>query len=233
MKKRINVINAQDFKRPDGSWGKFWTEYNEDGVQLQMHTRSCVLWNNMNGRCRQGGAAQADRLSYGGCENHFESYDAFTDWCQDQYGYLNKNPQGTFWSLDKDILIHGNKIYSPETCMFVPLSANNVLLGSDKTRGDDPIGVKLHIQGSCVKYMAACRKRDGTNYVGVFYTPEEAHQAWQLAKIARLWEEALDVVDHHKLYNALMVHIERIQNDYDNGRETKVEWWTTRGLTIH
>lgn len=230
--KAINVMNVPDFKRSDGSWGKFYTDY--DGEQrLQMHTRACVLWNNMVNRSREDSAQRKNNTSYVQVENHFESYDMFTDWCQDQYGYLNKNPHGTFWSLDKDILVPGNRIYSPDTCMFVPLSVNNVLLGSDKTRGDDPIGAKLHVQGNCVKYMASCRQRTGTSYIGVFLTPEEAHAAWQLAKIERLWEEALDVTDHTKLYSALMVHIERIQNDYDNGRETKVEWWTTRGLTIH
>lgn len=229
--KQINILNVPDFKRPDGSWGKFYSEASEEG-RLQMHTRSCVLWNNVNNRCRKGSAQQRNKINYSEASNEFLNYDHFTDWCQDQYGYLEKNPNGTFWSLDKDILFHNNKVYSPETCMFVPQVVNNLLVASDLCRGDLPVGVCLHVQGKCVKFMAGCRKRDGSNYIGVFYTPEEAHRAWQKAKIARLWEEANDVEDHEKLYGALMLHINRIQSDYDDGRETKVEWWTVRDLTI-
>ena len=230
--KANHVLNVSDFKRPDGSWGKFYTTH-EDGKILSNHTRSCVLWNNMTNRCRENSAQRKNNTSYIQVENHFESFDLFTDWCQEEYGYLNKNPHGTFWSLDKDILVPGNRIYSPDTCMFIPLTANNVLLGSDKTRGGSAIGVREHIQGNCVKWMASCRQRDGSSYLGVFFTEAEAHAAWQKSKISRLWEEASEVEDHEKLYTALMVHIDRIQSDYDNGRETKVEWWTARGLTLH
>lgn len=34
------------------------------------------------------------------------------------------------WALDKDILVKGNKVYSPETCCFVPPHINTVLTGT-------------------------------------------------------------------------------------------------------
>lgn len=34
------------------------------------------------------------------------------------------------WELDKDILVKGNKVYSPETCCFVPPHINTVLTGT-------------------------------------------------------------------------------------------------------
>lgn len=219
----VNILNVPDYKKPDGTWGKYYTQYREDGVRLQNHTRASVLWNNLQSRCRTGSAQQRNNVCYTICENRFENYDKFTDWCQDQYGYMNKNPSGTFWSLDKDVLLHGNRVYSPDTCLFIPQHVNNVLVGSDKTRGDFPIGVSEHIQGSCVRYMAGCRKRDGSNYLGVYLTAIEAHRAWQEAKIERILEEAEDHRQHTKLFDALLRHAERIQDDLYNNRETKVK----------
>ena len=44
--------------------------------------------------------------------------------------------------LDKDILFHGNKIYSPETCLIVPERINKLFTKSTKSRGEYPIGVR-------------------------------------------------------------------------------------------
>lgn len=220
--KVIHVMNVPDFRREDGSWGKFYSEKTAE-ARLQMHSRAAVLWNNLKARCREGSAIQKNNICYTICENHFKGYEEFTDWCQDQYGYMNKNSYGTFWSLDKDVLFHGNKIYSPDTCMFIPQSVNNVLVGSDKSRGEYPIGVHQQIQYKAIRYAAACRQRDGSSYLGVYRTPIEAHRAWQLAKIQRILEEADLYRDHTKLFEALHLHADRIQNDYDNHTETKVE----------
>ena len=43
--------------------------------------------------------------------------------------------------LDKDILVKGNKIYSPDTCCFVPQEINSLFTKCDSKRGLLPIGV--------------------------------------------------------------------------------------------
>jgi hypothetical protein len=230
--KTINVLNVPDFRKPDGSWGKFYSEVTDDDCRLSMHTRAAVLWNNLKSRCREGSAQRKNSTSYVQIENHFDNYDVFTEWCQGQYGYMNKSASGIYWNLDKDLLHHGNKIYSPDTCMFIPLSVNTVMMASDVCRGKFPVGVQPHYQVKKTRYTATCRRRDGSGYVGIYDTPEEAHKAWQLAKVDRILEEASDHPEHIKMYEALMWHIDRIRNDYENDRETKVEWWTDRGLTI-
>lgn len=50
------------------------------------------------------------------------------------------------WVLDKDILVKGNKHYSPETCAFVPVEINTFFGGAVKAHSankDLPIGVCL------------------------------------------------------------------------------------------
>ena len=45
--------------------------------------------------------------------------------------------------LDKDIIVPGNKLYSPETCAFVLPATNSFVIACDARRGDYPIGVSL------------------------------------------------------------------------------------------
>lgn len=40
--------------------------------------------------------------------------------------YENYKPHMEGWHLDKDILVKGNKLYSPETCIFIPNELNCV-----------------------------------------------------------------------------------------------------------
>lgn len=83
------------------------------------------------------------------------------------------------WALDKDILVKGNKIYSPETCCFVPQEVNNLFTKSNSKRGDYPIGVYEY---KSVKYKALIRKNDKLIYLGLYNTPEEAFQAYKIEK---------------------------------------------------
>lgn len=96
--------------------------------------------------------------------------------------------------LDKDILFMGNKIYSPETCVFISSVVNSFVIECNTTRGDWPIGVYWHI--GTQKFMAYCRnpltkKRE---HLGMFTCPNEAHNAWLTRKLqlAKLLAEEQD-----------------------------------------
>ena len=43
---------------------------------------------------------------------------------------VQQNSEGRY--LDKDILVRGNKLYSPDTCLFVPQEINNLLTVQNK-----------------------------------------------------------------------------------------------------
>ena len=84
--------------------------------------------------------------------------------------------------LDKDIIVPGSKLYSPETCAFVLKATNNFVTARDARRGDYPIGV--HLLKRTGKYRAYCRNpfTGEKEHLGYFLTPEEAHEAWRKRK---------------------------------------------------
>ncbi len=85
-------------------------------------------------------------------------------------------------SLDKDIIVPGNKLYSPGTCAFVLKATNLFVTARDASRGAYPIGVDLskHIG----KYRAQCQNpfTEKNENLGYFSTQEEAHEAWRKRK---------------------------------------------------
>jgi len=108
------------------------------------------------------------------------------------------------WQLDKDILQKGNKLYSKDNCCFVPAEVNNLLIKSDNSRGEYPIGVYFHkATGKFVAQLAINGKR---KHLGLFTTPEEAFQVYKLAKeayikvVAHKWKHLLD----NRVFQALM-----------------------------
>ena len=79
--------------------------------------------------------------------------------------------------LDKDILNKGNKIYSRDTCIFVPQRIDSLFTKSDKTRGKDPIGMSLTPSDN---YLVYCNNGYGKNvYLGTYPTKEEAFKIYK------------------------------------------------------
>lgn len=98
-------------------------------------------------------------------------------------------------NLDKDLLIKGNKIYSPETCLFLPASLNTLLINCKKRRGQLPVGVDYRPERG--KYRAKLNKNKKIVCVGYFKTPIEAFNAYKEAKeshircLAEEWKNSI------------------------------------------
>jgi hypothetical protein len=141
------------------------------------------------------------RLSYKGCSvsDNFKYFPYFKEWCTKQVGFGIKG-----WCLDKDILIKGNKEYSPETCCFVPPKVNTLILNRKALRGDTPIGV--HFNKTQNKYQANCQVNGKLAFLGYYKTVEEAFNAYKKAKeayIKEVAEEWKDQIDP-RVYEALI-----------------------------
>ena len=84
--------------------------------------------------------------------------------------------------IDKDLIIPGNKLYSPETCVFVSGGINNFILDNKMVARRYPIGLCLH--KSSGKLVAQCKQLDGkSRTLGYFSDPMLAHKAWLSEKV--------------------------------------------------
>ena len=96
-------------------------------------------------------------------------------------------------SLDKDILIKGNKVYRPEACCLVPHHVNTLFTKRNKDRGDYPIGV--YYDKTTKNYGASVSRVKNGKYryksFGNYPTPEEAfYSGYKPAKEMQIKEIA-------------------------------------------
>ena len=82
--------------------------------------------------------------------------------------------------LDKDILVEGNKVYSPATCCFVSHRVNSFFLDCKKNRGNCPIGVSYDKYHKRYKSYISINKR--RKHLGYFNDYIEAANTWLTAK---------------------------------------------------
>ena len=143
------------------------------------HIKIYNTWNSMLKRCYYE-KYQEKQPTYIGCtvEESWHNFQVFAEW-------YDKNYIEDF-ALDKDILSKGNKVYSPETCCFVPKIINNLFTGIRLNRGKYPIGVSKN--GN--KFRAELNINGEHFILGTFDTPEEAFKAYKVAKEAHLKEMA-------------------------------------------
>lgn len=178
-------------------------DYPTYGGEKQLKEYS--LWCSMLFRCTD--KHWASRPTYIGttCAENFKSYTFFYGWCQTQIGFNLKDENGRGWHLDKDILTRGNKVYSEDTCVFVPQRINLLLTKREASRGEYPVGVYWNTGNR--KYIARCScGASKMTYLGSFNTPQEAFLAYKTFKEALIKEVANEYKEQldSRVYQALM-----------------------------
>ena len=162
---------------------------------MESNTKAHRAWQSMLSRCYSK-SYRSKFTSYIGCKvcDEWLTFSNFKKWFEEHY------VEG--WEIDKDILVKGNKVYSPETCCFVPLEINRLLTKAKKRRGKYPIGVSKHYNS----FVAYCQQGQRRERLGKFNTPEEAFFAYKKAKentIQTVAEKYKDKIEE-KVYNALV-----------------------------
>lgn len=146
------------------------------------------------------------------CEEWF-LFENFYEWLHSQENF-NKWYQGERWAVDKDILVKGNKIYSPETCCLVPINVNQLF---KKRFGDAPICIDLQINISKIENKFQIKYQNPfTNKTEYFTSYNDIESALQTCKT--------NVVEHEfKEYKINKENnIKRIaQEEYDKCNITK------------
>lgn len=120
---------------------------------------------------------QSGNMTYDGCSvcKEWLTFSNFKRWMEAQ------DWQGK--ELDKDILVKGNKIYSPETCVFVSGNVNSFVIEKPMKNGGFKTGVSFHISNK--RFQAQCRNpfTGKIEHIGYFDNEDGAHSAWKKRKM--------------------------------------------------
>lgn len=137
--------------------------------------------------------------------DEWHNFQNFARWYEDNY-YEVKNEK---MNLDKDILIKGNKVYSPETCIFVPKRINTLFVKQKKKGGSTcPIGVSWSKRDNI--FYSRCRiLENGKSKIlnlGSFTKELDAFMAYKKFKEKYIVEVANEYKENipEKLYRAMI-----------------------------
>ena len=164
-------------------------------------TKEYVSWICMLRRCYSKDALNRNNtyINSAVC-TEWHNFQNFAKWFTENYN--PETMQG--WHLDKDILIKGNKVYSPDTCCFVPQDVNKIFTKSNNKRGFYPIGVTYDISNS--KYLARLNKNGKLIFIKRSESKAEAFQAYKAEKekyikeVADRWKGLIS----DRVYEALL-----------------------------
>lgn len=124
----------------------------------------------------------------------------FNEWFMKNYYSII----GERMELDKDILLKGNKIYSPETCIFVPQRINKLFVTAAKIRGEFPIAVYYDKQKK--KYIASMSYKGKNLKLGQCNSPIDAFYVYKFYKqelIKHIADEYRELIPD-KVYQAMI-----------------------------
>lgn len=170
----------------------------EGGSFKGIHTKEYRNWCGMLERCYSE-KLKVVRPTYENCvaSENFKRFKFFSKWCNEQIGFKED-----YFHLDKDLLYKGNKLYSEDTCVFIPTKINAALTTRKGCRGDLPIGV-YKFQG---KYRALCSVNGTPKHLGMFCDPEQAflkYKAFKEDLMKQYAEEYRSKIDD-RAYTALI-----------------------------
>ena len=152
-----------------------------------------MKWTSMLNRCY----GQKTRLAYKGCTvcDKWLVFSVFKKWMQSQ-DWKGKE-------LDKDVLVPGNKIYSPNTCIFVTSQINTLIINFKHTKDKYPQGVCFHKRDN--KFVARYSNNGKQKHLGYFLSVEKASVAYKEAKSQHIIKIANEQTDL-RIKNCLLKH---------------------------
>ena len=169
-------------------------------------TKCYYAWNDMLRRCYSE-KERKKHPTYIDCKasEEFYNFQNFGSWDEDNYYTV----EGQRMHLDKDILVKHNKIYSSDTCVYVPQAINSLFVKCDKSRGESVIGTSYHKRDNV--YLSRCNMinpktgKSKNKYLGSYKTEHEVFEVYKYHKEKNIKE----VADYYKdkiptkLYDAM------------------------------
>lgn len=164
---------------------------------MAYHHPAFKYWESMMSRCYNE-KFKNNRKTYQNCAvcEEWHNFSNFAKWYDENYYEIDNETM----CLDKDILIKGNKLYSPKTCVFVPQRINSLFTKCDKTR-NCLIGTRK-FKG---KYISSFHFNGNTKHLGYYEKEIDAFNKYKEAKekyIKQIADEYKDKIPQ-KLYEAM------------------------------
>ena len=178
------IVGKNTFRALKGEGGTSHGFYNSGGRYysrdtLGNKTKEYQLWENMKIRCTY--MHKIDPSKYAKYADvdvcaEWKYFQVFAEW----FFQCSNYREG--WQLDKDILGNG-KLYSPETCTFVPEEMNKSLTSKKACRGKYPRGVNKPT--AKVKLTATFDCKHPEFSVRAYYKLEDVESAFGFVKEAK------------------------------------------------
>lgn len=193
--------------------------YTLEGKQIQKVIWRCPyykVWSDMLRRCCSEDFKKQN-IVYADVEvcEEWLRFSSFRNWSVSRYA--------DGMQLDKDILIRGNRLYSPQTCCYVPNYVNTIILTCSR-RSNMLIGATY--KKSRARYSTPYVATSTINgHIGCFSTAEEAHRAWQVDRI----QSIESVIERYRkdtyflrdVENALILRVDMLKRDIKLGLTTE------------
>ena len=168
------------------------------GSVNRKHTPEYIAWKHMLERCYDE-KCQEKNPTYKGTMvcSEWHNFQNFAKWYHENYPKI----KGVKFDLDKDLLQENveDKLYSPETCTFLPHNVNAFLANKNPRNTSGYTGVSWHKPNK--KWMANMNLfgEEKKKTLGRFDTPELASQSYQKARA----EQSEKVKDYLRSLNYL------------------------------
>lgn len=184
---RGNVIrgNVHDYNYPTVE-GKGYLGKPKSSISSR--SEAYVRWHGMLERCYND-KYHSTRGTYKDCSvcEEWLNFSIFETWFKENYreGY----------HLDKDLLVQGNRVYSPSTCCFIPPDLNTLIV--EKCFGDCGTGVSKRKKKGTQDYNGRYNVTFKKVYLGRFqdqFTAEERYKEYKklfFEEYAEVMEERL------------------------------------------
>lgn len=144
--------------------------------------------------------------TYKGCTVHpdWHNFQNFAEW------YMSQEHQGVGYHIDKDILVKGNKVYSPDTCCLVPMQINSMFSSRGKTIGSEMTGVTKQ-KG---RFRARLNIDGKPKHLGYFDTENEAHEVFLKERVKFVRNTAIEYEGRIDIsvFEAIMSLADRMEN---------------------
>lgn len=160
--------------------------------------KSYSYWYCMLRRCYSN-SFQEKEPSYKGCSvcDEWLLFSNFKKWFDKNYIEC--------YALDKDILVKGNKVYSPDTCCFVPVEINSLFVNRKSQRTKSGL---VGVYKKRNKFYSVLHIDKKQKNLGYFNSPEDAFNAYKIEKEKYIQKVATEYYSKglitENVYNALM-----------------------------